>query len=231
MLSALLNGIIRFALHNRMLVTALATFLLLFGGWQISKLPIDVFPDLDRPRVVIITEAHGMAPEEVESLVSLPIETALNGAPGVQAVRSSSAVGMSVVYVEFDWGTDIYNDRQVVNERLAVVADQLPEEMRPQLAPISSIMGQIVMVGMLSDTNEKTLLREIRINEEIASQLEDGVLSSTVLTAAAIADGENATLLPVSQGNAWTLRDAATCLLYTSPSPRDRTRSRMPSSA
>jgi CzcA family heavy metal efflux pump len=161
MLSTLLNGMIRFALHNRMLVAAMSVFLLLFGGWQMLHLPIDVFPDLNRPRVVIMTEAHGLAPEEVETLVSFPIETALNGASGVQDVRSTSGVGLSVIYVEFDWGTDIYNDRQIVAERLAVVAEQLPEGAKPQLAPISSIMGQIIMVGMLSETNDKTYLFDI----------------------------------------------------------------------
>ena len=161
MLSNLLNGVIRFALHNRMLVAALSVFLLLFGGWQMMQLPIDVFPNLNRPRVVIMTEALGLAPEEVEVLVSFPIETALNGASGVQDVRSTSGVGLSVIYIEFDWGTDIYNDRQIVAERLAVVAEQLPEGVKPQLAPISSIMGQIIMTGMLSETNEKTFLFEI----------------------------------------------------------------------
>ncbi len=172
MLSIFLNGLIRFALHNRILVATFSVFLLMYGSWQMVQLPIDVFPNLNRPRVVIMTEAAGLAPEEVETLVSIPIETALNGASGVQDVRSTSGVGLSVIYIEFDWGTDIYIDRQIVAERLSVVAEQLPAGVKPQLAPISSIMGQIMMVGMLSETNPKTFLFTMdSVDEELLSQL------------------------------------------------------------
>ncbi len=160
MLSSLLNGIIRLALQNRLTVVAVSLLILVYGGWQMTRLPIDVFPDLNRPRVVIVTEAHGLAPEEVETLITFPIETALNGAAGVQAVRTSSAAGISIVNVEFEWGTDIYTDRQVVTERLALAAEQLPAGVKPQLAPISSIMGQILMAAVYSQPSDSTLLFE-----------------------------------------------------------------------
>src|SRR5688572_5886716 len=142
----MLNGVIRLALRYRTLVLALCLVVLVCGGYLTTTIPIDVFPDLDRPRVVILTECPGLSPEEVESLVTQPIETALLGASGVEAVRSQSSQGMVVVYVEFGWRTEIRHARQVVMERLATVP--MPPGVRPQMTPPASIMGQILHVGL-----------------------------------------------------------------------------------
>jgi Cu/Ag efflux pump CusA len=130
------------------LVVAVALSLLGFGTYLTATMPIDVFPDLDRLRVVVLAECPGLAAEEVETLVTQPIEISLLGANGVQAVRSQSAAGLTVVYVEFDWSTDVRAARQTVQERLSTLAGTLPEGVRPQMAPTASIMGQIVVVGM-----------------------------------------------------------------------------------
>ncbi len=147
----MLNAILQFSLRQRLLVIAVAIALSGYGLWTALRLPIDVFPDLDRPRVVIMTESPGMAPEETETRVTFLIETAMNGGNGVQAVRSTSSVGLSVVYVEFGFGTNVYTARQIVTERLAMITDRLPKTANPQLAPISSIMGQILVLGMWSE--------------------------------------------------------------------------------
>ena len=156
----MIDGIIRWALRNRALVLALSAVLLVWGTVEAIRMPVDVFPDLTAPTVTVIAEAHGMAPEEVEQRITFPVETAMNGASGVRRVRSSTGVGIAVVWIEFDWGVDIYRARQVVAEKLQLVRDALPPDVgSPVLAPVSSIMGEVMFVAMTSDLQD---LMEVR---------------------------------------------------------------------
>lgn len=157
----MLNKIIEFSLRNRLLVL-LGVILVTIGGvYSTRNIEVDVFPDLTMPTVVVLTDAHNMAPEEIERLVTFPIETAVNGATDVRRVRSTSSQGFSFVWVEFDWGTDIYKARQVISEKLVAITDELPEGIVPMLAPQSSVMGEILFIGMLSDTTSMMELRTL----------------------------------------------------------------------
>lgn len=156
----MLNNIIRFSLKNRIVVLVSAILLVVFGIYTAKTMDVDVFPDLNAPTVVVMTEAGGMAPEEVERLVTFPLETAVNGATDVRRVRSSSTTGFSIVWVEFNWGMDIYRARQIVSEKIAEVRDQLPENVgNPTLGPQSSILGELMFVAITADS---TSLRDLR---------------------------------------------------------------------
>lgn len=158
----MLNKIIHYSLHNRLLVLVCAVLLMIGGTYTAFHTDVDVFPDLNAPTVVVMTEANGMAPEEVERLVTFPVETAVNGAMDVRRVRSSSTTGFSVVWVEFDWGTDIYRARQIVSEKLAIVSEDLPQNVgKPTLGPQSSILGEMLILGMTSDSTSLLDMRTI----------------------------------------------------------------------
>ena len=160
--NGLLNGIIRFSLNNRMVILVIAALCLVAGVYSTMHTEVDVFPDLNAPTVVVMTEAEGMAPEEVERLVTFPIETAVNGATNVRRVRSSSATGFSIVNIEFDWGTDIYKARQIVSEKIAMVGADLPENVgNPTLGPQASILGELMIIGLTADTTSMQDLRTI----------------------------------------------------------------------
>lgn len=158
----MLNKIIKFSLQNRLLIVVVSVLLIVFGSYIATRMEVDVFPDLTAPTVVVLTEAHGMAPEEVEKLVTFPIETSVNGATNVRRVRSSSSAGISIVWIEFEWNTDIFKARQIVNEKIIAIAEKLPLGVgNLTMAPQSSIMGEVMFISLTADTTSLMNLRTI----------------------------------------------------------------------
>jgi CzcA family heavy metal efflux pump len=192
-----MNRLIHWSIQNRLLVVAASVLLLIIGVDTARKMPIDVFPDLTAPTVTVLTEAHGLAPEEVEALVTFPIETAVNGATGVRRVRSASGVGISIVWVEFTWGTNIYTARQVVNEKLQLVGAQLPRDVPPpSMAPISSVMGEILFLSVSWDPQMLQADVEGREAQNMeARSVADWVLRKRLLSVAGVSQ-----VIPIGGG-------------------------------
>ena len=222
----MLNKIIYYSLHNRLVVLICSLLLMIAGTYTAFHTDVDVFPDLNAPTVVIMTEANGMAPEEVERLVTFPVETAVNGAMDVRRVRSSSTTGFSVVWVEFDWGTDIYRARQIVSEKLAVVSESLPENVgKPTLGPQSSILGEMMIIGLTvdeasesRDDSRTTPTTQMDLRTIADWTIRPRLLSTGGVAQVAVIGGdikEYQILLDPARMKHYG------CLLYTSPSPRD----------
>jgi Cu(I)/Ag(I) efflux system membrane protein CusA/SilA len=167
----MLNRIIRFSLLNRMIVLVLTALIIVAGCIVLTRAEVDIFPDLNAPTVVVMTEAPGLAPEEVEKQVTYPVETAMTGSNGVRRTRSSSSTGFSVVWIEFDWGTDIYRARQTVAERLATIIESLPAGVgTPVMGPQSSILGEVMIIGFTPDSTSILDVRNV-IDRQVRRQL------------------------------------------------------------
>jgi HME family heavy-metal exporter len=173
------NLIVDWSIRQRLFVLAASLLIIFYGGLTAQQMTVDIFPDLNKPTVTLLTEAGGMAPEEVEQLVTFPVETAMNGMPGVSRVRSVSGIGLSIVFVEFDWGTEIFRNRQQVAERLSLVKEQLPAGIAPQMGPIASIMGEIMLIALPADP--------ARVNPMQVREYADWVLRPRLLTIPGVA--------------------------------------------